>query len=549
MGWYLNIGTILLVQYAAADFFILETPLGKIQGSVLKSRLGRDIFSFRGVRYAEAPIHDLRFKPPVPVKQWNGIYNATKDGPLCPQPTEDPISEDCLILNVYSSKLPTSTNNPKRPVILFIHPGGLYSVGSTSVWLGPNYFMDQDIVLVTMNYRLGTLGFLSTGTEEAPGNNGFKDQVEALRWIQKNILSFGGDPDSVTIMGYSAGGWSVILHMVSPMSRGLFHKAVAMSGSPLMMPIPDNMLDLAKKQARLLNCPDDTIPNMITCLKNVPYETLGNSLSGFREYGKNPIIIWSPVIEKDFGQPRFLPDHPDRLIENGRFQKVPLITGQTEFEFGYKAFEIIGNETLEKEMNDDFEKVAPIAFGYERNSDRSKQISRVLRKFYFDDKKIDESQLNYLSELYSDSIIGFSNNRAAKLFTRYGDKPVYYYRLSYRGRFSHFYLPDSNNSIPYGVVHHDDLIYLFYIQKLFPLFGKDSPTEVEMVEKLTKLYANFAKTGNPTPESSGSHGDVEWKKFSLEEQQYLDIGNEVKMKKRLYKNRFDEWEKLFPIQK
>nr|CAH7758726.1 unnamed protein product [Callosobruchus chinensis] len=136
---------------------------------------------------------------------------------MCPQPTAgDPVSEDCLMVNVYSTKV----RNPKRPVIVFIHAGGYYSVGSTSTWAGPNYYLDQDIVLVTINYRLATLGFLSTGTKEAPGNNGMKDQVEALRWIKHNIASFGGDPDSVTIQGYSAGGFSVILHMISPMSQG-----------------------------------------------------------------------------------------------------------------------------------------------------------------------------------------------------------------------------------------------------------------------------------------------------------------------------------------
>nr|CAH7758725.1 unnamed protein product [Callosobruchus chinensis] len=260
----------------------LTTPSGPIRGSLLTSRLGKTIYAYRGIRYAKPPVGELRFKPPKPVSPWKGIYDATKDGPLCPQPTDFPQSEDCLILNVYTTKLPEASGNPKRPVIVFIHAGGYYSVGSTSTWAGPNYYLDQDIVLVTINYRLATLGFLSTGTKEAPGNNGMKDQVEALRWIKHNIASFGGDPDSVTIQGYSAGGFSVILHMISPMSQGLFHKAVAMSGSPLgPYPTERNQLYLAKKQAGIVGCPNETIPEMVKCLKAVPYQKLGNSLPQF----------------------------------------------------------------------------------------------------------------------------------------------------------------------------------------------------------------------------------------------------------------------------
>ncbi|RZB39920.1 COesterase domain containing protein, partial [Asbolus verrucosus] len=132
--------------------------------------------------------------PPVPVQKWSGVYNATVDGPLCPQPNTDPISEDCLMLNVYTTKLPESCDNPKRPVIIYLHPGGFYSGSGRSNWGGPQYFLDQDIVLVTINYRIGSLGFISVG-KEAPGNNALRDQVVAMKWVKNNIAAFGGDPD------------------------------------------------------------------------------------------------------------------------------------------------------------------------------------------------------------------------------------------------------------------------------------------------------------------------------------------------------------------
>lgn len=153
------------------------------------------------------------------VKPWNGTLDAIRDPPKCPQPVDSAadISEDCLRLNVYTKNISSLAN---KPVIVFIHPGGFYENSGRSDEYGPQYLIRRDIVLVTINYRLAALGFMSTGTKEAPGNNGMKDQVMALRWVQTHIQSFGGNPNSVTLLGYSAGGMSVTLHMVSPMSMG-----------------------------------------------------------------------------------------------------------------------------------------------------------------------------------------------------------------------------------------------------------------------------------------------------------------------------------------
>jgi carboxylesterase type B len=141
--------------------------------------------------------------------------------------------------------------------------------------------MDQDIVLVTINYRLGSLGFISVG-KEAPGNNGLRDQVVAMKWVKNNIEAFGGDPSSVTLFGYSAGAISITLHMVSPMSRGLFHKAILSSEAGVgPAPLPRNQLDLAKRQARIVGCPDTSPKVIIDCLKTTSAEELGNSLPQF----------------------------------------------------------------------------------------------------------------------------------------------------------------------------------------------------------------------------------------------------------------------------
>ncbi|XP_064213592.1 esterase FE4 [Tribolium castaneum] len=518
----------------------VTTSLGKILGSTHTTRLGKTIFAFRGIRYAKAPTNELRFKPPVPVDPWPGTYNATEDGPVCPQPVLVPASEDCLFLNVYTTQL-----SAKRPVIIHLHAGGFYSATGRSNWGGPQYFLDQDIVLVTLNYRIGSLGFLSLG-KELPGNNGLRDQVVAMKWVKQHIEHFGGDPNSVTLYGYSAGAWSINLHMVSPMSRGLFHKAILGSGSAVgQWPLPKNQIEVAKRQARALNCSDNNSQEILDCLKTKSAEELGNSLFQMMEFGINPVLIWSPVIEEDFGQERFLPDDPFKLIKKGNFEKIPIILGVTQDEFANMAFPMLSNATLLQMLSDNFEKYAPICFIYERETPKSRQVSKGIRKFYFNDEPLTNDSFKGLADAYAD-LVGFQVNRAANLISQYSTQSVYYYKFSYQGRYSHFYLPDSNGTIPYGVVHHDDLIYSFYISTLFPFFNASFP-EKEMVQTLTTLWANFAKTGNPVSENKGTTAFPIWTPYDTKSRKYLDIGEKLVIKGNMFKERYDFWSKFYPI--
>lgn len=253
---------------------VITTALGKIRGTILPSQAGRNFYAFRGIPYAKPPVDNLRFKPPEPIEQWFDILDATFDGPKCPQPGlfSDDVNEDCLQLNIYTRELPSEAQpNPKKPVIVFIHPGGFYSLsGQSKNFAGPQYFMDRNLVLVTFNYRLGTLGFLATGTEQAPGNMGLKDQVQLLRWVKLHITRFGGDSNAITLLGYGAGALAVTLHMVSPMSQGLFHRAIVMSGAATgQWSLPHHQMDVAKKQAALLQCNTEDLNDMLHCLRGV----------------------------------------------------------------------------------------------------------------------------------------------------------------------------------------------------------------------------------------------------------------------------------------
>ena len=219
-----------------------------IKGEVKKNALNESssYFAFHAIPYAEPPIGTLRFKKPIAYNQSYGnqtnpfdASNAFKQK-LCPQLAQDNFihkdsrDEDCLHLSVYSPKVSLSETDTLFPVVVWIHGGSFEHGSGMYPYHGPERFMkDEDIVMVSINYRLGLLGFMSLGNPELPGNTGLWDQMCALTWVKNNIKAFGGNPDMVTLMGESAGSWSVMFQLLSPQSRDLFHRVIAQSGTPM----------------------------------------------------------------------------------------------------------------------------------------------------------------------------------------------------------------------------------------------------------------------------------------------------------------------------
>ena len=218
---------------------VVSTSSGSLRGQVS----ARGVLAFKGVPYAAAPVGELRFRPPVPHAQWEGVREATKIGAICPQNGSmeamllgsdmPPQSEDCLFLNVWTPACDEAT----RPVMVWIH-GGAYVTGSGSnPWYdGTDLASAGDVVIVTANYRVGSFGFTFVGDAggerfAGSGNLGLLDQVAVLRWVKDNIANFGGDAGNVTIFGESAGGGSVVALLAMPSAAGLFHKAIAQSAS------------------------------------------------------------------------------------------------------------------------------------------------------------------------------------------------------------------------------------------------------------------------------------------------------------------------------
>eukprot|EP00057_Strongylocentrotus_purpuratus_P006747 XP_011661221.1 PREDICTED: cholinesterase 1-like [Strongylocentrotus purpuratus] len=297
--------------------------------------VNKSVDAYLGVRYAEPPVGALRFQDPNPYA-YRGNYNATEDQDMCLQmmvldyltdlpgnPIEGrDMGEDCLFLSIYTpSPKPTSP----APVMVWIHGGG-YLIGS-----GSSYSYDSvplvamsDIIVVAVNYRLGVFGFLTTGDDVAPGNMGMKDQIMALKWVQENIEAFGGDPGRVTIAGQSAGGASVSLHMLSPLSEGLFHRAIMQSGNAIC-PFAWSPMDVCVEDtyefAASLNCTTQNSRLMLECLQEVHADVLLQE----QRYGSG--YFAKPVVDG-----HFLPDNPIEMVKRHRFQNLPTLIGTNEDE-------------------------------------------------------------------------------------------------------------------------------------------------------------------------------------------------------------------------
>lgn len=216
---------------------IIETNYGRVQGLIKFTENSKLYHSFQGIPYAKQPVGEYRFRDPRPLEPWAGVLDASEEGTGCyhldPFNKQGSVflgSDECLDLNIYTPDL-----SPKQPlpVLVWVHGGGFFAGSSSTDLYGPDHLIERDVILVTFNYRLNVFGFLSFKDPKIgiPGNAGLKDQVMALRWVKENIAHFGGDPNNVTLAGESAGGASVHYHLISPLSKGLFQRAIIMSGS------------------------------------------------------------------------------------------------------------------------------------------------------------------------------------------------------------------------------------------------------------------------------------------------------------------------------
>ncbi|KDR18975.1 venom carboxylesterase-6-like [Zootermopsis nevadensis] len=541
---------------------IVTTYQGNMRGTTMTSRSGRTFHAFLGIPYAAPPVGELRFKAPEPPQPWGNILNATQDGPMCmqknylePNPRVQG-QEDCLYLNVYTPDL-----LPKVPleVIVNIHGGGFFSgTGASYAW-GPQYLLDKDVVLVTFNYRLGALGFLSTADNIAPGNFGLKDQVAALHWVQNNIAAFGGNPNCVTIFGQSAGGTSVHLHILSPLSAGLFHRAISQSGTALnAYAWPTDSLFLARRQAAYVGCnPDDNTADMVACLRRVDGKTLVDSGDNFKLWSIDPLDVFVPAVEH--GPDAFLPANPFDIIESGQFTRVPWMAGVVTEEGLIRGASILTNRTLLEDLNQHLPVLGPRLFEINKSAVGRDEIvayiwDRMVRFYLGNQSTITDSSERGFLNMLSDRAFIHGVHKSAQLHHRAGHRDLFLYHFNYRGLYS-FTSVFANTTKDFGVSHCDDLIYMFRQPLLFPDWPPGHP-DLQISEMIIQLLTDFAKYGHPTPDikqwESGASDEkavnnIIWDPvLSGKHLNYMELsaGPNVTMKQNWFKQRMDFWDTL-----
>jgi len=550
--------------------------VGKLQGSKKSSQFsGRDIYGFWGIPYGEDTGGANRFQPPKP----RGPLNNGKDAfdasythyilnwlsNVCPQPgvelskeenggftnpylnmyneikptntSERGLlstigSEDCLQLAVFTPKLPTAEENPKLPVIVYIH-GGAFMLGGY-IGAGPGKLLEKDVVLVEMQYRLGPLGFMCLPDDEIAGNMAMLDQLLALKWVREHIAAFGGDPDQVTLMGESAGSASVTYHMISPLSQPYFARAIAESGSAISSWAFDNEPEKhAKEIASTLDCPMDSNSGLVNCLRNEKAASeivlahkryyLNERANGRLGFGG------STPCSQTHGPEKFITKHPkeylmDHIYHGNQFPK-PALLGANKHEGSfvlglmYNTY-FVPNDILEDSFFLKFQFTSTLLRALGLNDD-SGNIYEMLEYSFFKhaDMGTWERMMNGMINLVGTFFIKASTYE----FMKYNDLAgvdSWFYSFEYYGKASlwNFLFPGNQPPIERGVTHGDEMMYLFSTG-LFDFSEQDW----DIAWKMVNLWTNFAIYGTPTTPENPIEGVSDWPKWNPLDMPYLVI--------------------------
>ncbi|KAF5278663.1 hypothetical protein FQA39_LY00705 [Lamprigera yunnana] len=475
-----------------------------IIGTENKTSDGNNLYhAYRGISFAEAPTGDRRFRPPVPLpRNLSGqVVYAVEDGPECVQLGYPVVGvEDCLYMNVY---VPQITNSSELlPVMVWIYGGGfLFGQNSYSSY-GPDYLLDENVVVVTFNYRLGIFGFLSTEDEASPGNYGLKDQILALHWVRDSIKSFGGNNSRITVFGQSAGAASNSYLSHTPLTKGLYQAAIFESGTSInLWALTRNPKKTAFAAGILLGVNTSTSQSLVDGLRKSDYKTLAQS----------ELIVLEDILLLNglpYG-PTTEPLHPGAVItnksyeqlQNGCFHRIPYIIGLTSEE-GIIFEEMLNYGRALLLMYDVFlSELVPASLNI---NDRAIKnfVNIIIRKHYFGVLPVaisDERLIKFVSEnQFNRPII-----EAALLYCKFS--PVYFYEFSYDGSLgTHDGSLTGANMIFYGNVDNVDLLetsdtaiyYYWKLTLLLSVFDHKRKGE-EWVTGVYKTGSDDKKVINP----------------------------------------------------
>ena len=469
-----------------------------------------DVHAYKGIPFAAPPVGGLRWRPPQPVKPWDAVRACTAFGPWCPQPQPlmgrelGKLSEDCLYLNVWTAaQKPTD----RLPVMVWIHGGGHTTGSGAGTYYDGERLAREGVVVVTTNYRLGPFGYLAhpllskESERKVSGNYGLLDQVAALQWVQRNIAAFGGDPGCVTIFGESAGSVSVCRLMVSPLARGLFHRAIAQSGGAhgLNRHLREEwnnlppMEKIGEQLAEQLGCAREADP--LAALRAKTWqEVLDAAAPAQGLFGKG--VKFGPVVDG-----WALPDDPVALFEAGKQHDVPLLVGSNADEGS------VFTQQVPLRRVQGYRWFLGQRFG--------KQADRVFALFPAEEDADAPAAFRRL--------VGVAAFVApARFLARSMAKcksPAYLYHFTR--------VPPLDRAKKLGAFHALEVAYVFGTIEGRPGFDE---ADRKLSEAMRKCWTRFARTGDPNGD-----GPPRWPAYTKEADQCLEFGDEVKVRAGLYR--------------
>lgn len=506
----------LILRFTIAENLIVSTLSGPVRGQFLTTLFeNKSYYSFKGIPYATPPKYDLRFLPPKPVVPWTEIRDCFSFGNSCLQfnpikNTEIKGDEDCLFLNIYT---PNVNSTRLKAVMVYIHGGGFFFGSGDDDLQGPDFLINEGVVLVTLNYRLGVMGWMSLGTPEYSGNQGLKDQQLALRWINANIHLFGGDSTKITIFGQSAGSSSCHFHILAPGSRGLFQQAIEMSFTFDIWSIfekghhMDMMYTFAEEQKYAAT----NYAELISFLKTVDPELITTRFKIVQYYvDKVPVVItskWLPVLENSKALQPFLQKTPAELMLMKSYNThINVMTGFTTAEsLFFNAPNCLNPSTLNN-LNENFQIELPsMYFNRKYNTDEYRKVAQIIRNYYFPNgtavnanKQTIHSYEKMMTHVYEI----YQIDQRVKLLARRTEGNTFYYRFGIEDQCNYYKIIQKATSLV-GAAHADDICYVFncnYRPEMYANITKGS-RPYELIKLMTGLYTNFAQLGHPLPNS------------------------------------------------
>jgi para-nitrobenzyl esterase len=487
-----------LILFLIFPFYLMgQGPVKKITGGLIEgytSAAGIEIF--KGIPFAAPPVGDLRWRAPQPIVAWNGVKSCKDWGPSPMQGKpvpfmywsqeflipEEPISEDCLYLNVWSE---AKESSEPRPVLVYIYGGGFLSGGSGCPIYDGEAMAQKGVVFVTLNYRVGVFGFLAHPELSAEANYGTSgnyallDMIAALKWVQENITQFGGDPNNVTIAGQSAGAFAVSFLTSTPLAKGLFHRAIAQSGGSFVSSPNAQGLSLSSAEEqglafakKALNC------NNLAELRTKSAEEILQAPGGLSSPVMDGYVL--PKGNREIYQEKMHHDVPMMLGWN----KDDLVMGPPQKAADFRA-------AMEKQFGN--------------------KVSAFFEVYPSD---TEEEAVQAQHDLGRDQTFGIQGYVWAKTQHQYGQSPVYVYHFNRS-------LPAHTLATQFGAFHSGEIVYAY--NNLHTLDRPWETIDQEIAELMSSYWVNFAKTGDPN-----GKGLPKWKPFTSKKQKVQLIDERTK---------------------